>query len=173
MSYILDALRKSQQARTSGTATGPRGAAHDFSITLPGAGWLATIGLLLLLVLLFAALYFWRSTSEDIPVVAPVAEIYKSAPIHAEPAAVEKISAQSEKPEQAKIEGVASAVRGLEEEAKVAVPVVPKKAWMAQHRILLHCTAQHLPRLNVFVRGIHPKTGGAYVLPVVDLIRTF
>ena len=111
MSYILDALRKSQQARQSGVSTGPRGAAHDFSITLPGAGWLLTMGLLLLLVLLFAALYFWRSTTEDIPVAAPVEEFPKPAKIITEPVAVEKAPAKLEKPELPRTDSASPPVR--------------------------------------------------------------
>lgn len=122
MSYILDALRKSQQARQTGAAAGPRGAAHDFSISLPGAGWLLTAGIFLLFVLMVAALYFWRSTA-SIPATPPVEEVSKTSLIKTEPVAAEKALSKLEKPD-----SIPPLVRGLEEEAKVAVPVIPKKA---------------------------------------------
>ena len=122
MSYILDALRKSQQARQRGAAAGPRGAAHDFSISLPGAGWLLTAGIVLLLALMVAALYFWRSTT-GIPAMAPVEEVSKPSLIKTEFVAAEEASPKLERPD-----GIPPLVRGLEEEAKVAVPVTPKKA---------------------------------------------
>lgn len=122
MSYILDALRKSQQARQTGAAAGPRGAAHDFSISLPGAGWLLTAGIFLLFAVIVAALYFWRSTA-SIPATPPVEEVSKTSLIKTEPTAAEKASPKLEKPD-----SIPPLVRGLEEEAKVAVPVTPKKA---------------------------------------------
>jgi general secretion pathway protein B len=123
MSYILDALRKSQQARQTGAAPGPRGAAHDFSMSLPGAGWLLTAGIVLLFALIVAALYFWRSTAGGIPATAPVEEVPKASLIKTEPVAVEKTPPLLEK-----LDSIPPLVRGLEEEAKVAVPVIPKKA---------------------------------------------
>lgn len=127
MSYILDALRKSQQARQTGVAAGPRGAAHDFSISLPGAGWLLTAGIVLLLALIIAALYFWRSTVGGIPVSAPAEEVPKVSLIKTEPVAAEKAPPLLEK-----LDSIPPLVRGLEEEAKVAVPVTPKKATMVR-----------------------------------------
>lgn len=93
MSYILDALRKSQQARHPGTA--PRtGAVHNISLALPVSGWWIALGVVLLLGMLLAVLLFWRGTVATLPdppaapeTGAPVAAAPTSAPV---PAAVEK-----------------------------------------------------------------------------------
>ncbi len=66
MSYILDALRKSQQARQPGTA--PRtGAVHNVSLALPVSGWWLALGVVLLLGILAAVLLFWRGTVANLP----------------------------------------------------------------------------------------------------------
>lgn len=71
MSYILDALRKSEQQRRPGAASRPSGAVHDISRPLPDGGWLLLIGFILLLGLLAAAFFFWRSTVSNVSALAP------------------------------------------------------------------------------------------------------
>ncbi len=58
MSYILDALRKSQQARHPGAAP-VRGAVHNVSLNLPVSGWWLALGIVLLAGMVVAGLIFW------------------------------------------------------------------------------------------------------------------
>jgi general secretion pathway protein B len=123
MSYILDALRKSQQLRHPGSAPGPRGAVHNISLSLPGSGWWLVAGLMLLLGILAAVLIFWRSTVGNIPPVpaVPVATPAASMPA-TKPAPVvpEKTPPPLENPATN-----TSVVRDLAEEAKVPVRIAP------------------------------------------------
>ncbi len=82
MSYILDALRKSEQQRRPGAASRPSGAVHNVSIPMPGGGWLLLIGFILLVGILTAAFFFWRNTVNSVAVLVP------------EPASVSTASAQ-------------------------------------------------------------------------------
>lgn len=85
MSYILDALRKSQQARQPGTA--PRtGAVHNISLALPVSGWWLALGVVLLLGMLAAALLFWRGTVANLP--DPPAAPVTGEPVTAAPASM-------------------------------------------------------------------------------------
>ena len=93
MSYILDALRKSEQERQPGKPVRPGGPVHNLSLPWRG-GWLLVIGIIFLLVMLAAAVIFWRGTvkrfaPEETPVIAsaPVAAQI-AAPHSVEPVAV-------------------------------------------------------------------------------------
>jgi general secretion pathway protein B len=121
MSYILDALRKSQQLRHPGSAPGPRGAVHNISLSLPGTGWWLIAGLILLFGILAAVLVFWRSTVGNIapaPAVIPAVGMpaTKPAPVVAE---ISRPTAENPATN-------TSFVRDLAEEAKVPVRVAPK-----------------------------------------------
>jgi general secretion pathway protein B len=125
MSYILDALRKSQQARQPGTA--PRtGAVHNVSLALPVSGWWLALGVVLLLGILAAVLLFWRGTVANLPDPPAV-------PVTGEPVAVEPASAPApvvlEKPV-AVPESPArktAPVTDLAEQAKLPAPPPPPK----------------------------------------------
>lgn len=131
MSYILDALRKSQQARQPGTA--PRtGAVHNISLAPPVSGWWLALGIVLLFGLLVAAYLFWRSTVGNLsspppePVTSetnePVAAAPASAPVPTTPVAVGKPVPAPEAPAKKTIP-----VADLAEQAKVPVPIAPPK----------------------------------------------
>ncbi len=130
MSYILDALRKSQQARQPGTK--PRtGAVHNITLSLPVSGWWFALGIVLLLALLTVALFFWRSTVGSLP-EAPV-EPASSEPVAAAPAAAPATPAVVEKtpvPSPAAAKEIIP-VSDLSEQAKVSVPAPPPKKIMA------------------------------------------
>lgn len=126
MSYILDALRKSQQARQPGTA--PRtGAVHNISLASPGSGWWLALGIFLLFGLLFGAYFFWHSTVGVLPKPAaepvlnePVATAPASTP--AAPVTVEKSMPAAETPAKK-----TAPVTDLAEQAKLPSPVAPPK----------------------------------------------
>ena len=125
MSYILDALRKSQQARQPGTA--PRtGAVHNISLALPVSGWWLALGIILLLGMLAAALLFWRGTVANLPdppVVPVTSESDAAAPASAPaPVAVEKPMPAPESPAR-KI----APVTDLAEQARLPAPTPPPK----------------------------------------------
>lgn len=91
MSYILDALRKSHQARHPGTAPRP-GAVHNISLALPVNGWWLALGVVLLLGILAAVLIFWRGTLANLPDPPPAqvaSDSVATAPEPPAPAAVE------------------------------------------------------------------------------------
>lgn len=124
MSYILDALRKSQQARQPG-ATPRTGAVHDISLVPPVSGWWFASGMVLLLGLLVAAYLFWRGAVENMPSSAPVtsgsvASVSTSTPktpvAVAKPVPVPETFAKKNIP-----------VTDLAEQAKVSVPTAPPK----------------------------------------------
>jgi len=130
MSYILDALRKSEQERQPGAAAPPGGPVHDVSLPWRG-GWLLVIGLILLLCLLAAAVVFWRSTASRISSEAAVDMTSSSvapgvAPPAAEPADVIPPPVTAVKKE--------SPVRDLAEQTQLPVPVVSKKYSSEPHR---------------------------------------
>jgi general secretion pathway protein B len=130
MSYILDALRKSEQERQPGTPARPGGPVHNVSLPWRG-GWLLVIGIILLLFLLAAAVVFWHSTVKRISSEAAVAaasptENPPAAPPAAEPVAVIPSPVTAEKKE--------SPVRDLAEQMQVPVPVTPKKPSTAPRR---------------------------------------
>lgn len=115
MSYILDALRKSQRERNPAPPA-PPGAVHNITISLPGGSGLIVVGIVLLLALLGAALFFWRSTVGSVPEPAvPVATV------KAAPADVAPVSPPAVAPVKASVP-----VHDLAEQAKVPLPVVPK-----------------------------------------------
>jgi general secretion pathway protein B len=126
MSYILDALRKSQQARQPGTA--PRtGAVHNISLALPVSGWWLALGVVLLLGILAAVLLFWRSTVANLP--DPPAMPVTSEPVTAAPAGTPAAPVAVEKPMPVP-ESAASktaAVADLAEQAKLPAPAPPPK----------------------------------------------
>lgn len=125
MSYILDALRKSQQARQPGTA--PRtGAVHNISLALPVSGWWLALGIVLLLGMLVAALLFWRGTVANLPdppaasvTGEPVAAVPASAP---PPAAGEKPVPAPESPARK-----TTPVTDLAEQARLPAATPPPK----------------------------------------------
>lgn len=143
MSFILDALRKSQQARQPGSAPGPRGAVHNVSRSLSGGGWWLAAGILLLFGIVIAALIFWRSTVGGIPVTPPP----EAAPVVVAPPREEPVTA--EKPPEP-LEKISThtpnnipPVRDLAEQAKVPAPVAPKKATVVRPK--RKAVAKHLP----------------------------
>jgi general secretion pathway protein B len=126
MSYILDALRKSQQARQPGTA--PRtGAVHNISLALPVSGWWLALGVVLLLGILTAVLLFWRSTVANLPdpPAAPVA----SEPVAAAPASAPAAPVVIEEPVPAPEPPArkTAPVADLAEQAKLPAPTPPPK----------------------------------------------
>jgi len=130
MSYILDALRKSEQERQPGTPARPGGPVHNVSLPWRG-GWLLVIGIILLLFLLAAAAVFWRSTVSRISSEAAVAVTSPSvaptaAPPAAEPVVVAPLPVTAVKWE--------SPVRDLAEQMQVPVPATSKKPGTAPRR---------------------------------------
>lgn len=127
MSFILDALRKSQQARQPGEPA-RTGAVHNITLSLPISGWWLALGAVLLLGLLVAVVMFWRSTvgklpdppAEPVTEVSPPAVAPTMAPVL--PAVVEKPAASAEVPANKPIP-----VADLSEQAKVPAPPPPKK----------------------------------------------
>lgn len=129
MSYILDALRKSQQARQPGTA--PRsGAVHDVSLALPVNGWWLALGIVLLLGILAAVLIFWRGTVANLPEPLPAAAMEPAAvvpePEPTTPAAAEKPAS----PAEVAVKKTAS-VGDLAEQAVIPAPAPPPKKIVA------------------------------------------
>ena len=132
MSYILDALRKSEQERQPGTPVRPAGPVHNVSLPWRG-GWLLVIGIILLLFLLAAAVVFWHSTVSRISSEAAVAVTSPSvaptaAPPAAEPVVVAPLPVTAVKWE--------SPVRDLAEQMQVPVPATSKKPSTApRHKV--------------------------------------
>jgi general secretion pathway protein B len=125
MSYILDALRKSQQARQPGTA--PRtGAVHNISQALPVSGWWLALGVVLLLGILAAALLFWRSTVAnlpDLPATPVTSEVVAAAPASVPaPLALEKPVPAPES-----LARKTAPVTDLAEQARLPAPTPPPK----------------------------------------------
>jgi general secretion pathway protein B len=130
MSYILDALRKSQQARQPGTA--PRtGAVHNISLALPVSGWWLVLAVVLLLGILAGALLFWRSTVANLPELPAVP--VTGEPVAAAPASVPATPEAVEKPVPAPESPVrkTSAVADLAEQARLPAPAPPPKKIVA------------------------------------------
>lgn len=128
MSYILDALRKSQQARQPGTA--PRtGAVHNISLALPISGWWLALGIFLLFGLLLGAYLFWRSTIGVLP--KPAVETAPSQPVAAAPvpATGPTTPATVDKPAPAPEPSAkkSAPVTDLAEQAKLPAPAAPPK----------------------------------------------
>lgn len=65
MSYILDALRRSERERKPGASPAPPGAVHQISAPLPSKGWPLYVGIVLLLGLLFLLSFAWRNLSHE------------------------------------------------------------------------------------------------------------
>lgn len=127
MSYILDALRKSQQARQPGTA--PRtGAVHNISLALPVSGWWLALGIVLLFGLLVGAYLFWRGTEANLP--SPPPEPVTSEPVAAAPVSVPApMTPVAGKPAPAPEASPKKTipVADLAEQAKVPVLITPPK----------------------------------------------
>lgn len=131
MSYILDALRKSQQARQPDSA--PRtGAVHNVSLALPVSDWWLAIGMGLLFGLLAGAFLFWRGTVGNLPEPAPEPASEKVAaalaPVSApviEPASPVSVEKPAPAPEPAVKK--TTLVADLAEQAKIPAPVVPPR----------------------------------------------
>jgi general secretion pathway protein B len=125
MSYILDALRKSQQARQPGPAPEPRGAVHNITLSLPGAGWWLAVGIVLVFGISAAAFIFWRGTVGGVPslpaeTTSPPVSVIEPAPL------VKEQAPATEKPAKS-----IPLVHDLAEEARVPVRVAPKKSALA------------------------------------------
>jgi len=127
MSYILDALRKSQQEREPGTP-GPHGAVHNIAVALPVRGGLIIIGVVLLLAMLGGVWLFWRSTLGGAPApvstAATVATAAGPRPVTAAndaPAGISLASAPPAEPVKPPVR-----VHDLAEEAMMSPPAVPK-----------------------------------------------
>ncbi|MCR4300579.1 MAG: general secretion pathway protein GspB [Sulfuricaulis sp.] len=126
MSYILDALRKSQQARQPGTK--PRtGAVHNISLPLPLSGWWLALGIVLLLALFTIALFLWRSTVGSLP--DPSVEPAPSEPVATAPTpepATPAVVQESPAPSPVVAKQIIP-VFDLSKQAKVPVPAPPPK----------------------------------------------
>jgi general secretion pathway protein B len=134
MSYILDALRKSQQARQPGAA--PRtGAVHNISLALPGGGWWLALGVVLLLAMLAAALLFWRGTVANLPeppAVTAAVEPVAATPVPASaPAAAVAVDKSVAAPEPVATQ--TTPVVDLAEQARLPVPAPPPKKIAVKH----------------------------------------
>ena len=130
MSYILDALRKSEQERQPGTPARPGGPVHNVSLPWRG-GWLLVIGIILLLFLLAAAVVFWHSTVKRISSEAAVAA---TSPTEAPPAALPAAELVAVIPPPATVVKREPPVRDLAEQTQVPVPVTSKKPSTAPRR---------------------------------------
>ena len=128
MSYILDALRKSQQARQPGTA--PRtGAVHNISLALPVSGWWLALGIVLLFGLLVGAYLFWRSAAGNLPSPPPepvTSEPVVAAPVSA-PAPTSPVAVEQPVPSPGAPPKKTIPVADLAEQAKVPVLITPPK----------------------------------------------
>jgi len=81
MSYILDALRKSEQSRKPGGPAKSSGAVHELRVPIPSRGWLLALGLVLLFSLLAGLFVFWRGLNQsEATLPPPVAEAETQAP---------------------------------------------------------------------------------------------
>ena len=126
MSYILDALRKSQQTRQPGPAPVTRGAVHNISFSFPTGGWWLALGIVLLTGMLVAAILFWLGALDRLPepVTPPVAsEPPAAAPEAVTNAPIEKTLSPPDMPAPNKT----APVSDLAEQAKLPVPAVPAK----------------------------------------------
>ncbi|MEK7207362.1 MAG: general secretion pathway protein GspB [Pseudomonadota bacterium] len=75
MSYILDALRKSEQSRRPGGPVRSSGAVHELRVPIPSRGWLLALGVMLLFSLLAGLLIFWRGLSQEPATLPPPAVV--------------------------------------------------------------------------------------------------
>ena len=155
MSYILDALRKSQQARQPGTA--PRtGAVHNISLALPVSGWWLALGVVLLLGILAAVLLFWRGTVANLPDPPAAPEtgepVAATTSTPAAPVVVEKPMPASESPARK-----TAPVTDLAEQARLPAPTPPKKVAVTR--------AEKKPAVNRRPETI--KTATAPAVPLV------
>ncbi len=158
MSFILDALRKSQQARQPGSAPDPRGAVHNISLSLSGGGWWLAAGIILLFGIVIAVLIFWRSTVGSIPATPPPEAVpIVVAPLRDEPVAAEKPLVPLENISTHTPNNIPP-VRDLAEEAKVPVPVAPKKATVVR------------PKRKAVVKHLTETPGPSFaqVIPLVS-----
>ena len=139
MSYILDALRKSEQERRPGTPESPGGPVHNVSLPWRG-GWLLVIGVILLLFLLAAAVIFWHSTVSRISSEAAVAVTSPSAVTTAASPAAEPVIVVPLPVTAVKQEPL---VRDLAEQTQVPVPVISKKPGNETRRKVAASTPRH------------------------------
>lgn len=156
MSYILDALRKSQQARQSGTA--PRtGAVHNVSLALPVNGWWLALGLVLLLGIVAVVWLFWRSTVANLP--DPPAAPVTSEPVAAAPASAPAASAPPVPAPVAEAPVRKTApVADLAEQAKLPAPAPPPKKVTAARSVKKPATIRRPETI---------KTAAAPAVPLV------
>jgi general secretion pathway protein B len=158
MSYILDALRKSEQERQPGTPARPGGPVHNVLLPWRG-GWLLVIGIILLLFLLAAAVVFWhntvkRNSSEAVVTLTSPSEVPTAAPPAADPVAVVLPSVTAVKSE--------SPVRDLAEQTQVSVPIISKKPSTAPRRMVT--TAKQRPSSQADGPGVLVETDNTPLL---------
>jgi general secretion pathway protein B len=130
MSYILDALRKSERERQPGTPVRPVGPVHNVLLPWRG-GWLLVIGIILLLFLMAAAVVFWHSTVKRISSEAAVAA---TSPTEAPPAALPAAEPVAVIPPLVTAVKRESPVRDLAEQTQVPVTVISNKPSTAPRR---------------------------------------
>lgn len=128
MSYILDALRKSQQTRQPAAGAASRGAVHNISASMPVGGWWLILGIALLAGISIAAFLFWRGTLSALPDPPANPETSDATMESLKPAEVAsavpvKESAPVEAPVKKSIP-----VSDLAEQARIPVAAPPKKA---------------------------------------------
>jgi general secretion pathway protein B len=123
MSYILDALRKSEQERQHGTPARPDGPVHNVSLPWRGE-WLLVIVIFVLIFLLVAAIVLWHNTVSHISSEADVAVTIPSTAPTTVPPAAEPLAVSSPPVTPVMNEPT---IRDLAEEARVPVPVTSKK----------------------------------------------
>lgn len=146
MSFILEALRKSQQARQSGPTPEFRGAVHDISLSMPGVGGWLVLGVVLLLGMMVAALVFWRGMESGAP-QTPVAT-----PAPAKPATEPvPLASESAPPAEAPAKS-AIPVHDLADQARLPVRIIPKTTAPARN--------ENKSKAQVQQRSAAPATAG-------------
>jgi general secretion pathway protein B len=128
VSYILDALRKSEQSRRPGGPVKPSGAVHEIRVPIPSRGWLLALGLILLFAMLAGLFIFWRGLSQEaatLPLSAVVAETPPATEANVVPAVTAKMPEDKTVPPEIPATKNNAAVLDLSEQAP-SVRVAPK-----------------------------------------------
>jgi len=121
MSYILDALKKSHQARRRGSVATSPGSVPRISPSLSDNGLWFTAGIISLMGVTAVAFLFWRNTTDQTPVSPP--ETVTSEAV-TQPAGVALINDSPRIVPPAKPANNASPVGDLADEARVTAPGV-------------------------------------------------
>jgi hypothetical protein len=167
MSYILDALRKSEQERHPGVRQQPRVAVHQIAVPWHG-GWLLIAGLVLLPPLLVAVIILWQNAdnvSTQAPPTVAVAPVSPAPVVAAPPVAPVAPVAESPAPvirhrESARID---APVRDLAEQARVPEVAVPKPVAVKPAPKHKAVTAVSPPRAQV-KQAVTAETNDAPIL---------